>query len=241
MDTCKLSGRKPQMIAHRGVSKLERENTCAAFIAAGNRSYFGIETDVHVTADGQYVIIHDDTTTRVAGVEYVVEETDLATLRSLRLRDVGTEQVRGDLCLPTLEEYIGICKKYDKAAVLELKNKMPEESVRGIADVVRRMGHMEKTLFISFALDNLIALRADCPEQPAQYLLSSVADVDAMVETLKTYRLGLDVKYTALTREIVEKVHAAGLEVNVWTVDDPEIGAEMIALGVDYITSNILE
>ena len=241
MDTCKLSGRKPQMIAHRGVSKLERENTCAAFIAAGNRSYFGIETDVHVTADGQYVIIHDDTTTRVAGVEYVVEETDLATLRSLRLRDVGTEQVRGDLCLPTLEEYIGICKKYDKAAVLELKNKMPEESVRGIADVVRSMGHMEKTVFISFALDNLIALRAYCPEQPAQYLLSSVADVDAMVETLKTYRLGLDVKYTALTREIVEKVHAAGQEVNVWTVDDPEIGAEMIALGVDYITSNILE
>ena len=44
-----------------------------------------------------------------------------------------------------------------------------------------------------------------------------------------------------MTREIVEKVHAAGLEVNVWTVDDPEIGAEMIALGVDYITSNILE
>ena len=69
MDTCKLNGRKPKMIAHRGVSKLERENTCAAFIAAGNRSYFGIETDVHVTADGQYVIIHDDTTTRVAGVE----------------------------------------------------------------------------------------------------------------------------------------------------------------------------
>ena len=93
-----------------------------------------------------------------------------------------------------LEEYIGICKKYDKVAVLELKNKMPEESVRGIADVVRSMGHMEKTVFISFALDNLIALRAYCPDQPAQYLLSSVADVDAMVETLKTHRLSLDVK-----------------------------------------------
>ena len=241
MDTCKLNGRKPKMIAHRGVSKLERENTCAAFIAAGNRSYFGIETDVHVTADGQYVIIHDDTTTRVAGVEYVVEETDLATLRSLRLRDVVTEEVREDLCLPTLEEYISLCKKYDKIAVLELKKRMPEEAVRGIADVVRRMGHMEKTVFISFSLENLIDLRAYCPEQPAQYLLSSVADVDAMVETLKTYHLSLDVKYTALTREIVEKVHAAGLEVNVWTVDDPEVGAEMIALGVDYITSNILE
>ena len=62
MNTCKLETLKPRMIAHRGVSGLERENTCAAFVAAGNRGYFGIETDVHLTADGQYVIIHDDTT-----------------------------------------------------------------------------------------------------------------------------------------------------------------------------------
>ena len=89
MDTHKIAMRKPRMVAHRGLSGLERENTCAAFVAAGNRSYFGIETDVHCTADGQYVIIHDDTTTRVTGQELVVEETDMATLRQLRLFDVG--------------------------------------------------------------------------------------------------------------------------------------------------------
>ena len=129
MNTRKLETLKPRMIAHRGVSGLERENTCAAFVAAGNRSYFGIETDVHLTADGQYVIIHDDTTTRVAGVELTVEETDMATLRKLRLTDVATGLPREDLCLPTLEEYISICKKYDKVAVLELKNRMPDASV----------------------------------------------------------------------------------------------------------------
>lgn len=53
------------MIAHRGVSGIECENTAAAFVTAGNRSYFGIETDVHRTADGQYIIIHDDDTKRV--------------------------------------------------------------------------------------------------------------------------------------------------------------------------------
>ena len=56
------------MIAHRGLSGLERENTCAAFVAAGNRSYFGIETDIHRTADGEYVVFHDDTTERLAKV-----------------------------------------------------------------------------------------------------------------------------------------------------------------------------
>ena len=72
MDTVKLQNKgNCEMIAHRGVSGIELENTCAAFVAAGNRSYFGIETDVHRTADGQYVIIHDDTTTRVTGQELV--------------------------------------------------------------------------------------------------------------------------------------------------------------------------
>ena len=46
MNTVKFNKQSVKMVAHRGVSGLERENTCAAFVAAGNRSYFGIETDV---------------------------------------------------------------------------------------------------------------------------------------------------------------------------------------------------
>ena len=241
MDTHKIAMRKPLMIAHRGLSGLERENTCAAFVAAGNRSYFGIETDVHRTADGQYVIIHDDTTTRVTGQELVVEETDMATLRQLRLFDVGTDLPRGDLCLPTLEEYITICKKYEKVAVLELKNRMPDEAVWEIAEIVTDLGYMENTIFISFSLDNLIALRAKYPEQKAQYLVSRIEDPEGLLEKLKMHRLDLDARHTALTRELVEHIHAEGLEVNVWTVDTPEDADRVMAMGVDYITSNILE
>lgn len=241
MDTIKIAMPKPRMIAHRGLSGLERENTCAAFVAAGNRSYFGIETDVHRTADGQYVIIHDDITTRVAGKELTVEETDLATLRQLRLFDVGTELPRGDLCLPTLDEYISVCKKYDKVAVLELKNRMPDEAVWEIAEIVADHDYLAKTVFISFSLDNLVALREKYPHQKAQYLLFKIEDPDAVLETLTKYQLGLDVKHSALTPEMVEAIHAAGLEVNVWTVDTLEEAARMIAMGVDYITSNILE
>ena len=62
------------MVAHRGLSGIERENTCAAFVAAGNRSYFGIECDIHRTVDGGYVIIHDHNTERVAIDKLVVEE-----------------------------------------------------------------------------------------------------------------------------------------------------------------------
>ena len=65
MDTVKLENKTVRMVAHRGLSGLEKENTCAAFVAACNRAtYFGVETDVHRTADGQFVIFHDDNTAR---------------------------------------------------------------------------------------------------------------------------------------------------------------------------------
>ena len=52
MDTIKIRAGACKMVAHRGVSGLEKENTMAAFVAAGNRSYYGIATDIHRTLDG---------------------------------------------------------------------------------------------------------------------------------------------------------------------------------------------
>lgn len=66
MDTVKIKSNLVNMIAHRGLSGLERENTFPAFVAAGNRSYFGIETDVRKTKDGKFIIIHDNNIDRVS-------------------------------------------------------------------------------------------------------------------------------------------------------------------------------
>ena len=56
------------------MSGIECENTNSAFIVAGNRSYFGIETDVHITADGKFVVIHDDNTAQVSDIDIAVAE-----------------------------------------------------------------------------------------------------------------------------------------------------------------------
>ena len=91
------------MVAHRGVSGLELENTCAAFIAAGNRSYFGIETDVHITADLEFIIIHDDDTNRVSNTKMPVESSSYEQLRSIVLNDKDGSQ-RIDLHLPETQQ-----------------------------------------------------------------------------------------------------------------------------------------
>lgn len=60
MNTVKFEHGRALVLAHRGLSGIETENTLCAFVAAGNRSYFGIKTDVHRTADGHFIVIHDD-------------------------------------------------------------------------------------------------------------------------------------------------------------------------------------
>lgn len=242
MNTIKINkqGRNVKMIAHRGLSGLEQENTCAAFVAAGNReTYFGIETDVHVTADGQYVIIHDDNTLRVSGEDRVVENTTMETLRTIRLTDTDGKERRWDLMLPTLREYITICKRYDKYAVLELKRPMEEKDICGIMETVKRLEYTDHLIVISFDLNNLILLRKNYPEQKAQYLINVWED--KYLEILKEYNFGLDMRYPAITQELVDMLHEAGVEINCWTVDTPDNAERLIGYGVDYITTNILE
>ena len=238
-DTLKLNGNKPKMIAHRGMSGIELENTCSAFVAAGNRSYFGIETDVHRTADGQFIIIHDDNTKRVAGDEMIVEKTCYETLRAIRLVDKDGAKGRKDLLMPSLREYIRICKKYEKIAVLELKNHFRPADIDSIIAIIREEEYLENTIFISFDLPNMICIRERLPEQKAQFLISEYTDW--LLETLRKEKLDLDIKYVALTKERVDALHAAGIEVNCWTVDTLEDAQRMAEYGVDYITSNIVE
>ena len=241
MDTLRIVGPKPRMIAHRGLSGIEMENTCSAFVAAGNRSYFGIETDVHVTGDGEYILIHDDETGRVAIDDLKVESSTFETLRSLRLKDRDGVRGRKDLLLPSLEEYVKICKKYEKTSVLELKNPMEEKHIDRIIGIIEKEGWLEKTIFISFSLANMIYVRKRLPNQAAQYLIEGEPDWEKVLEALEKYHLDLDTDYTLLTKDLVERVHRLNQRVNVWTVNALEDAARLSSYGVDYITTNIIE
>ena len=239
MNTIKFDKKSTLMVAHRGVSGIELENTCSAFVAAGNRSYFGIETDVHVTSDGKYICFHDDNTARVGIDSMVIEETTYETLRSLRLRDRDGKRGRIDLVMPSLEEYILICKKYGKKAVLELKNRMTKEQNLDIAAKIEAWGYLDETIFISFELENLIDIRSAYPEQTVQFLDEVYSD--ATIDRLAELKMDFDVEWVTLSKEAIDYAHAKGVKVNCWTCDDPAEAAKLAEYGIDFITSNILE
>ncbi len=234
MNTVRFHQGKSRVIAHRGLSSLERENTHAAFVAAGNRSYFGIETDLHVTGDGIFVLHHDDVTDGFISIE----KNDYSKIETIILKDLDGKY-RNDLVIPLLPEYISICKKYDKTAVLELKNKIKKEEIEKIIRMIKEKKYLEKTIIISFDWDNLVAVRELLPNQPLQYLLRDWED--GYLEKLAKYHIDLDVHERAVTPQLVQRLHQKGLLINCWTCDEKERAEELVSYGVDFITTNRLE
>jgi len=239
MNTIKIDNEQAVLIAHRGLSGIEKENTNSAFVAAGNRSYYGIETDIHMTLDGKVVVFHDDWTGRICIDNMEVEKTTFDCLRGLKFTDRDGVKGRNDLVMPELSEYIRICKKYEKVCVLELKNPFSEEDIYKVCEIIEAEEYIEHVIFISFCMENLLKLHVKYPNQPAQYLCRE-CDGD-LIDLMVRENLDLDIKHSGLSPELIEKLHAAGVKVNCWTVDDPERAAELISWGVDMITTNILE
>lgn len=231
------------MVAHRGVSKLERENTCPSFVAAGNRSYYGIETDVHVTKDKKFVIIHDETTERVSlnKTNINVENNDYSKVENIILPDLDGSTDRKDIKIPLLAEYIKICQKYDKVCVLEVKNHFKEEDIIKMIEEIDRLNYINKVTFISFDLLNCLTLRKHLPNNDVQWLIGNMEITDEIINTLCDNKLNLDAYYKVLDKKLVKKLHNNGILVNCWTCDDKDEGEKLVKLGVDFITTNILE
>lgn len=242
MDTIKILKNGTKMIAHRGLSGIERENTCPAFVAAGNRSYFGIETDVHVTRDGKFVIIHDETITRVSlgNSNLNVEECTFDEIKDVSLPDLDGSTSRRDIKIPLLCDYISICKKYGKICVLELKNRFKKEDTERMIEEIKALGYLENVIFISFSYENCADLRALLPDAKIQ-LLTMEPMSDKLIDLITAHKLDLDIYYPRISEEWVAKLHELGIEVNVWTCDSKEDAEKLISMGVDFITSNILE
>lgn len=239
MNTIKFDKKQVRLVAHRGLSGIETENTCSAFVAAGNRSYYGIETDVYRTANGKFVLGHDDNLKRVAGEDVHLEGCSLEALQSVVLYDKDGTKGRCDLRPATLENYLSICKKYEKHAVLELKSEFTEDEIDTIIRIINEYDYMHNLTFISFNYENLLKVRRVLPTQSAQYLFWKVTPEE--IDRLKRDKIDVDVWCKELTKEQIEACHHAGLTVNCWTVDTAEEADRLVEWGIDYITTNILE
>ncbi len=242
------------MVSHAGLSGMETVNTCAGFIAAANRSYWGIECDLLCAKDG-FVIIHDHTTANVSPIDLKVSESTVAELQAIPLYDrpffygmdaLGLQQngnaTRADLRIPTLREYVHICKKYGKICLLELKKPMDADSISKVIEEYKDQDYLDGVVFISFHRCNLEAVRSQLPSAPVQLLTSERrVFTDEFLDEMSGLGYDLDIHIFTATRELVDRIHQRGIKVNVWTCDWLDKADKLVEWGVDYITTNIFE
>jgi glycerophosphoryl diester phosphodiesterase len=215
-------------LAHRGsgptrpLSPLP-ENSLAAFRSAIALGADGVELDVELTSDGELLVMHDDTLDRTTTCSGCVSGYALRAAQACALLD-GRRQPT-DERPPTLAEVFGVLpddalvnvelKVYGQCATPETG---AEALARAAAEEVRRLGAARRVLFSSFEESALLALKRADADLYAALLLGNAGPEEVAHVTA----LGLDAihpTWSGINAATVAAARAAGLQVNLWTVN----------------------
>lgn len=227
-----------RMVAHRGYSAVAPENTLPSFRMAGEYGFWGAECDTSPTEDGVWIIMHDDTVDRTTDGTGKVGELTYTEIATMTI-DAGNnvEQYPGTK-VPTLTEYLDVCKEYNLHPVIEVKPSAPVDSMDDLADLLSAREEKDRFVIISFSRELLAALKPLMPETP-MYLLSSPATEDDIRFCLENGIDGIDFSYIT-SEEIVKAAINDGLKVMVWTIDDTDTVEHFYKWGVRDFTTNAL-
>lgn len=227
-------------IAHRGASGIAPENTVVAFKKAIEIGVDAVELDLHGTADGEVVVIHDASLDRTTDHQGPVNQTALETIKRADAGGWFAAEFAGEP-VPTLTEALE-CITEKTAAVLEIKDPMIAETV---VAKVRETQTLNLTVIISFHTAVLQTVRALEPRIPTGWLIGSDNDQVCPEQLCQQLReLGcslLNVNHKLITAEFAYEIRRRGVALWCWTVDGIARMREMKAFGVQGITSNYPE
>jgi glycerophosphoryl diester phosphodiesterase len=216
---------------HRGAPRLASENTLPSFAAALTAGANSLETDVHLSADGVPVLIHDATLPNGSRVRSLTVEqlaaAGVPTLAELYELVLGETRSRNEMivdveikCLPFRNEpALGVAE-------------------RAIVDVIQTANAVDQTWVRCFDHRRVRLLRRMMPEVTAVALVDGMAPIDpvSLVRAADAQVYGPD--YRFLDEEQIRQCHAAGIRVLPWTINEPEEWERLIAWGVDGMTTD---
>lgn len=216
------------IIAHRGASRAERENTIEAFVLAGRLGAQAVELDVRRTVDGALVVHHDP----MLADGRLIAACELASLPAH---------------VPSLDSALDACA--GMWVNVEIKNdpEQPDfdDSEKVADDTMRELiarGEPERWLISAFRMATIDRCRsiADAAGVPIRTAWLTSAVPDGVTELLVPRgHSALHPWVKLLGRDVIEQCHAAGLQVNTWTCDAPQRIHELAEWGIDGICTNV--
>ncbi len=224
------------LTAHRGFSSIAPENTAPALIEAGKAGYYAAEFDIIPTADGVWVLIHDDTVDRTMDGEGEVEKLTYAQLKEMKIDGGKGIENYPDLRISTLEEAIDICLEYSMRPMIEVKGGKPEH-MQSVLDIINAKGVKDTAIVIDFDEDRLSAMRKLDSDIVLWHLTNKITD--ETMEFVKANNAGIAFNFGIPQNYFyINQAKAEGITLASWTVDIPFVVDVLNAAGVDYITTN---
>jgi glycerophosphoryl diester phosphodiesterase len=235
-----------EIVAHRGASFDAPENTLASFQLGWKQNADAVELDVMLSKDGRIVVIHDNNTKRLAGLDRPVAEQTLAELRQLDVGKWKDETFSGEK-IPLLSEVLATIPD-GKRLFIEVKcgAEIVPELVRELKAAGKKS---EQTAIIGFSSEVMAAVKQALPNLQVYWIVSIKPDpksdknpitADELIATAKRIHAdGFDLSACDLIdKAFGDKVRAAGLKLAVWTVNDPAVARAMQAAGVESLTTD---
>lgn len=215
---------------HRGASGYEPENTLGSFARALEMGVDAIELDVHRTKDGHMVVIHDETVDRTTNGTGAVADMTLAEIKALKTP-------KGEP-VPTLEEVFDLVA--GKATIfVEIKSPGTDAVAPLIHQAVAEKGFTYATLpVISFNLPLLGTLKQNHPHILTGATFDKDDSANMIARAQAIHANSINPHHSKADTAIVNAAHAAGLKLNVWTVNEHDDIRRVIKAGVDAVMSD---
>ena len=231
-----------RIAAHRGGARLLPENSLGAFRNALALGVDFLEADIHLTADGEPVVLHDPTLDRTTTGVGPVGDARLADLRRLRLR---TPDGPTDEPVPTLPDLLALLVPAPVGLLLEIKVGRGGRRYTGIeAKALACVGAhdvMRRTVIMAFEPDTLSRVRELEPGIATILLVGrreavSPTAAPALARAFGAAGLGFD--YRLIDAGVLTAARRAGLSVAAWTVNEEATMRRLIDLDVDTIITD---
>ena len=233
--------KRPLLFAHRGFSGMYPENSPLAFrMAAEKTNADGIESDVHISKDGQLVIFHDASVERTSNGTGFIRDLTYAQLLELDIGAWKSPEFAGQH-IWTLGQLLDFCREARMLLNLELKNYevFYDGLEQRVIDEVCARGMQERVFVSSFNHISMQRFKDLCPEIETGLLYDKPL-LDMEHYLLPSNADNMHPRYMLLQYqpELMDLFHGRGMKVNTWTVNDAADMRDMIHRGVDGIISN---
>lgn len=233
--------KRPLLFAHRGFSGIYPENSPLAFrMAAEKTNADGIESDVHLSKDGQLVIFHDASVERTSNGTGFIRDLTYAQLLELDIGAWKSPEFAGQH-IWTLGQLLDFCREARMLLNLELKNYevFYDGLEQRVIDEVCARGMQEQVFVSSFNHISMQRFKDLCPEIETGLLYDKPL-LDMEHYLLPSNADNMHPRYMLLQYQpdLMDLFHSRGMKVNTWTVNDAADMRDMIHRGVDGIISN---